>query len=240
MTRASFDWSNLDRLTLYSILNKARKHVVGRKLPVEDLHKVLSKHIKQHLPIAVRMQRESAQESGMVYIGGCYYSEKDQKGKDRQIEVLFSYFTFDEFLKITQWRWKRMCELFADTVLHEVIHMRQYRTRNFKYIPGYESTAHLAKTRRSQNYYGHPDEIGAYAFNIACEMYEKFGDSKRQIQKYMDGPNSKRCKRTTYLRYLRTFEPNHPVIKKLKKKVLYYLPYAKFGKPFKTSDHINY
>lgn len=240
MIRQTFDWSRLDRQHLYKLLNKVRKNVVGKKLLIEDLHKILSKQVKNELPVTIKMFREAGQEPGLVYIGGCYYGDKDKSGREKQIEIIFSYCLFDQFLTVSSYYWTKICETFADTVLHEIIHMRQYRTRNFKLLPGYQSTAELAKIRKNQNYYGHPDEIGAYAFNIACEVFNKFGYNKREIVKYLNGKQSLKSKRGTYTRYLRTFEIDHQVIKKLKKKVLYYLPYAEIGKPFKTSDYLTY
>ena len=240
MAREVFDWSELDRPTLYSILNGARKYIVGKKLYIEEIHKILSKQAKEHLPIRIKMSRSAEQEHGIIYIGGCYYADDDENDKDRCIEILFSYFIWDQYLTISEWRWKRMCEVFADTMLHEIIHMRQYRTRDFKVLPGYESTAYSAKLRKNQNYYGHPDEIGAYAFNIACEMYDQFGTNKKLIEKYMNSNQANRRRRSSYLRYLRTFGHSHPVMKRLKRKVMFYLPYAEIGKPFKTSDYLTY
>ena len=240
MARTKFDWSVLDRPTLYGIMNKARKEIVGRTLVVEEIHRILSTHVKQQLPVKVKMLRSAEQENGMIYIGGCYYGDEDQENQKRFIEVVFSYFIWDEFLKITDYRFKRLCEVFADTILHEIIHMRQYRTRNWKMIPGYESTAHLAKQRKNQNYYGHPDEIGAYAFNIACELYDRFGTNWQAARRYLDSNQANRHKRSNYIRYLKSFDMNHnhSVIKKLKKKVIFYLPYTVIGKPFKTSDYL--
>jgi hypothetical protein len=242
MKRQAFDWSKLDRYTLISVLNGARKEIVGQKLLIEDLHKILSHQVKKHLPIKTKMIRNPGQEEREIYIGGCYYGHYDENQTNRFIEIIFSYCLFDKFLKISQSKWNRMCSVFADTILHEIIHMRQYRTRRWKILPGYESMAHLAKQRKDQNYYGHPDEIGAYAFNIACEMYDRFGTNYQMIKRYLNSNQCVRHKRTNYFRYLKTFDMNHShrVIKKLKKKVTYYLPYAEFGKPFKTSDHINY
>ena len=240
MSRTPFNWYSLDREILFDILNGARSQIVGRELLVEELHKILTKQVKKHLPIRVKMQRDASHEPGLLYIGGCYYSDCDRKRKDKFIEVVFSYFMFDRRITLSSYRWSRVCEVFADSILHEIIHMRQYRTRKFKNLPGYESTALLAKTRRNQNYYGHPDEIGAYSFNIACELYEKFGNDRRAVKKYLDGNQGLRTKRSTYLSYLRTFDTNHSVLKRLKKKVLYYLPYAEIGKPFKSPDYLTY
>jgi hypothetical protein len=242
MAREAFNWSLLDRYTLYSILNGARKHIVGRRLLIEDLHKALSNQIKQYLPVKTKLVRDPGQEQGIIYIGGCYYGTDDEYDVDRFIEVVFSYCLFDQHLTVTQYRWRRICTLFADTVLHEIIHMRQYRTRNWKNIPGYYSSAQLAKQRKDQNYYGHPDEIGAFAFNIACELYDQFGSNYQASKRYLDSSQSFRNKRSCYYRYLRTFDmdQNHKVLKRLKKKIIFYLPYAKFGKPFKTTDHLTY
>jgi len=242
MSYAAFDWSSLDRNKLCSILNGVRKKVVGRKLLIEDLHKILANQIRKNLPVKVKLLRTAEQEHGLIYIGGCYYGDDDEEMNNRYVEIVFSYFIWDEFLTVTQYRWRRICEVFADTVLHEIIHIRQYRTREWKNIPGYFSSAELAKLRKEQIYYGHPDEIGAYAFNIACELYDRFGTNQNLSIKYLNSNQATRHKNSTYLRYLKTFDMDHThsVIKRLKKKVIYYLPYAKIGKPFKTSNYLTF
>lgn len=239
--RKPFNWSQLDRYNLYSMLNKVGPRIVGKRLPVAQIHKILTTHIKAHIPIRVRYKEDAGQEPGLIYIGGTYYSDYDKSGR-RQIEVILSYCLFDEYLRISKSRWSRICSLFADTILHEVIHMRQYRTRNFKAIPGYESTAHLAKQRKDQEYYGDKDEMGAFSFNIACELVDKFGYDPSAIWAYIDSNHCKRNKRSTYLRYLRAFDfnHNHKIIRKIKRKIMNQLPYAYHGKPFKTTDYLTY
>ena len=240
MSRNRFDWSLLDRSTLIGILYAARKEIVGHTLVIEEIHKILSAKVKKKLPVKIKMLRSAEQEDGIIYIGGCYYGDDDQENQKRNIEIVFSYFIWDYSLKITEYRFKRMCEVFADTILHEVIHMRQYRTRNWKAIPGYESTAHSGQQRRNQNYYGHPDEIGAYAFNIACELHDRFGTNWKAARRYLNSNHAVRHRRSNYIRYLKAFDMNHnhPVIKKLKKKIIFYLPYTLIGKPFKTSEYL--
>ena len=241
MSRKPFNWSLLDRSSLYSMLYGLKPFVVGKTLPVKTIQKILSTHIKNYLPIRVRMQQDPTHEKGLIYIGGAYYAYYDKQG-NRQIEINFSYKETDGCLKITESRWRRMCTLFADTVLHELIHLRQYRSRNFKTIPGYLSTAYYAKDRREQEYYGHKDEMGAFAFNIACELYDKFGTDFDAAKKYLDTNLPKRSKRTCWHRFLKAFEwnHNHAVVRSMKKKILRNLPYAEIGKPFKTSDYLTY
>jgi len=241
VSRKPFNWSLLDRDNLYTMMYELKPFVVGKRLAVRALQKLLSDHLKYYLPIRVRMDHDSTHEKGLVYIGGAYYSYHDQE-EHRQIEIVFSYKSKDATLVLSDHRWGRMCKLFADTILHEVVHMRQYRTRNFKDIPGYLSTAYYARDRREQEYYGHKDEMGAFAFNIACELNDKFGNDFDAAKHYLDSNLSKRAKKSCWHKYMKTFDwnHNHPVIRSMKKKIIRNLPYAQIGKPFKTPDYLTY
>ena len=241
--RKKFNWSLLDRNNLYSMLYSAGKDIVGKKMAVKDLQKHLGTHIKSKLPVKViRKQYDSTQKRGIPYIGGIYDSGVDHDGKSRFIEVVISYHPEDKAIKITEYRWTRICALFADTILHEVIHMRQYRSRNFKAIPGYESTAYYHKQRVDQEYYGDRDEMGAFSFNIACELIDRFGYNTKTIKHYMDSMQPKRHKKTIYYKYLSAFDwnHNHPRIRQMKQKILKQLENAYTGKPFKTSNFLTY
>ena len=240
--RKDFNWSLLDRNNLYSMLYGAGKDIVGQKLPLNSLHRTLSKHIKSKLPVSIKkLQYDPTQDRGFPYMGGSYDSVLDKRGKRRFIEVVLSYHPRDREVKITEYRWKRLCSLFADTILHEIIHMRQYRSRNFKDIPGYESTAELRKQKADQEYYGHRDEMGAFSFNIACELIDKFGYDSAAISNYMDNL-PRRVKKGTWSRFLKSFDydHNHIKVRQMKQKVLKQLEYAAIGKPFKTNTHLTY
>ena len=225
------------------MLYSAGKEIVGKKVPVQELHTHLRQHIKSNLPVRViRRQYDATQTPGFPYMGGYYDSDKDRDGTGKFVAIVLSYHPSDKEIKITEYRWNRLCALFADTILHEIVHMRQYRSRNFKDIPGYESTAELRKQRVDQEYYGHRDEMGAFSFNIACEMINRFGYDPRAIKRYMDSSQSKRHKRSTYRKYLEAFDWNHNHIKvrQMKHKILKQLEYAAIGKPFKTTIHLTY
>ena len=240
--RQDFNWSQLDRNSLYSMLYSAGADIVGQKMPVKLLHKRLGAHIKSCLPVTIKKwQYDHKQDRGFPYMGGSYDSVLDKRGKKKFVEIVLSYNPKDNEICITNYRWRRLCSLFADTILHEIIHMRQYRSRNFKDIPGYESTAHYHKQRQDQEYYGHRDEMGAFSFNIACEMIDKFGYNPVAISRYMDNINS-RTKKGTFTKFLATFDWNHSHIKvrQMKQKVIKQLEYAAIGRPFKTTTHLTY
>ena len=213
MTRRAFNWSELDRNMLYSMLYELKSKIVDKRLPIAEIISIVSKHIKAHLPIKVTSSRFKPVKSGEVWIGGAYHSYLDNLGNKRFIEVELVFPTAADTMKTSLYRWERMCRLFADTVLHEIIHTRQYRARNFKDIPGYESTAYYAKDRREQEYYGHRDEMGAHSFN----------------------PNS-------WGRFMKAFEydHSHPKVVQMKRKIMTQLENAYLGKPFKTANHLTY
>jgi hypothetical protein len=234
-----YDWSIIDRELLAAITALAGYAVVNQTLtPVEFTTK-----IRQHLrffkiPVNVVSSYHKQTNKSEIWVGGLYDSVKDQSGL-RSITLRLQYNPTDKYVKIKKSHFNRFCISVADTVLHEIIHMRQYRRRNFKDIPGYESVAESSRQRVEQTYLGHNDEIDAYSFNIACMLDVSFRSNSDKIINYLNkNLSDRRLKRNPYLLYLKTFDHdhNHIVIKKLKKKIMYYLPYAKLGKPYKTSS----
>jgi len=242
MARQAFNWSQLDRSMLYSMLYELKPRIVDKRLPIGEITSIISKHIKRHLPLKVTSNRHSPVKSGEVWIGGAYHSYLDHIGNKRFIEVELAFPTKSQTMKTSQYRWERMCQLFADTVLHEIIHTRQYRARNFKDIPGFESTAYYAKDRREQEYYGHRDEMGAHSFNLAQDMIDKFGWDTRAIKEYLDSPVSKRVRPNGWGRFMKAFEYDHthPKVIQMKLKIMRNLENAYSGKPFKTTNHLTY
>jgi len=238
----NYDWFSLDRDTLFTMMFLAHDRVVNQKLTVDQLHRKLTNQIKKFIPVKCKKVLDKTVEKSWVYVGGAYYSDLDEDG-ERAIEVNFNYNPKDKDLIINSKRFGRMCMTFADTVLHEIIHMRQHRRRNFKIIPDYPSTASRTRQRESQQYLGNRDEIDAYAFNSACELHERFSGKKTKIINYLNTSHSGAGKRTcSFVMYLKAFGHNHrhPIIKKYKKKIVSYLPQAEVGKPYRNSEWINY
>jgi hypothetical protein len=219
-----------------------KSEIVDKRLPIGEITSIISKHIKAHLPIKVVSNRQKLVKPGEVWIGGAYYSDDDKQGKKRFIEVELAFPTSANTMKTSLYRWERICTLFADTILHEIIHTRQYRARNFKDLPGYESTAYYAKDRAWQEYYGHRDEMGAHSFNLAQDMIDKFGFDTSAIKDYLDSSVTKRVRPNGWGRFMKSFEYNHdhPKVRQMKRKILSQLEYAYHGKPFKTSNYLTY
>ena len=236
-----FDWSTLDRTTIVNHVLLSKPILVGDKLTVDKVHTTLSHNLKKLAPFKIKKVFNYNVDPGHVYIGGSYYSYLDRE-YDRCIEISLCYFDPETKITLSNRQLKQIGILIADTVLHEIIHMRQYRRRQFKSIPDYVSKADRSDIRKEQEYLGSSDELDAYAFNIACEMHSKFKGNAKFIAKYLDKPLKNHKYKHTWRIYLNAFEynHNHPIIKKLKKKIMYYLPMAEIGKPYKSKDWINW
>lgn len=190
------------------------------------------------VPLKFTTEKNYETKPGEVWVGGLYDGVADKRG-NRAITIQLQYHPDDKKVHLSRNKFYRIARLVADTTLHEVIHARQYRRRKYKEIPGYTSTAELRKQRNEQTYLGHNDEIDAYSFNIACQLSDMFLGNKKEIINYLNSDlKDKRLRKTSYKMYLDAFNHNHShtVIKKLKKKIIYYLSYVEIGKPYKTSD----
>jgi len=237
----NFDWSILDRQSLIKMLLMIQSEIVDKSLTPDKIHSILAKHIKKYLPVKVSKKLDPIVESGWIYVGGMYYSDYDEEFK-KSIEISFVYNPLEKKLCLSKSKFQRICRTFSDTILHEIMHMRQYRRREFKILPEYESNAERTEQRQEQSYLGCTDEIDAYSFNIACELIDKFGLDYPAIIDYVGTKHWKgKLKSSSLKMYLKAFEYNHDhkIIKRLKKRVIRYLPNAELGRPYRTTDWIN-
>lgn len=229
-----YSWENLTRYYIFTHICKLRSKLVNKELSIEKYHSILTHHLKNSFPLKFKKKKDYKVKSNEVWVGGMYYSDYDEQLK-KSIEITLVYPGFEDTITIGANKFKRLAFNIADTLLHEIIHMHQYRNRQFKIIEDYNSTASKSDIREEQSYLGCPDEIDAYGFNIACELNDKFKGNTHLILQYLD-KNQKGLnhKHNSWRMYLKAFQHDHqhPVIQKVKKKVVKYLPYAVVGNPF--------
>lgn len=239
-SKIKFDWSLLDRYSIANYIGILYPEIVGNTLTIDLFHRKITQHLKKQLPLRFKKNIEKNLKPGELRIGGFYCSGRDQN-RQKCIEIVFEYSLQSKKITITPRKFRRICLCIADTILHEIMHMRQYRRRDFKILPEYNSTAEKTKVRSEQRYLGCSDEIDAYSFNIACELIEKFKGDRFKIIDYLYEENFKWKKYDCWKMYLKTFEydHSHPIILRVKKKVIKYLPAAKLGKPYKNNDWIS-
>ena len=162
----NFDWSVLNRNSIITLMHTLAPEIVKQPLTIDQFHKKVTGLLKKYIPVRVRKTFSPKVDPGFVFVGGCYYSGYDED-YEKCIEVLFQYRANEKIINLTSKRFASMCTTIADTLLHEIIHMRQFRRRNFKNLPDYASNAEKSEIREEQSYLGCSDEIDSYGFNIA-------------------------------------------------------------------------
>ena len=234
-----FDWSSINRSSVASLIKKIGKEVINTPISPLEFTKKIRKQIRTAgIPVKVTTSFKDETDENSVWVAGLYESCKDKKNI-RFITLTLQYNNKDKKIYYPYTKFNKLCTNIADTLLHEIVHTRQYRRRNYKTIVGYESFAGSGQQRANQEYFGHNDEIDAYGFNIACSLTDQFDNNRKLILNFLNQDLSdNRLKKSSYKDYLDAFDHNHnhAVIKKLKKKIIHYLPYAELGKPYKTAD----
>lgn len=237
-----FNWSKLDHYQIYEYVMTLASKLVGVDTPIDKFQRTVNNHLKKAYPLKFKKSIDSKVEPDYIWVGGCYYSDLDQDG-ERSIELSLVYSPKKDTVKLNLKRFRSFAVIIADTLLHEIMHMRQYRKRKFKCLDDYNSTASRTKIREMQSYLGCADEIDAYSFNIACELFRKFKGDQSQIIAYLDEDQKGKQRRSNCWRmYLKAFQHDHdhPILQRVKKKVVRYLPKARLGKPFKENEWIRH
>lgn len=233
-----FDWSTLTRQKIIDILQPIKSLLVDIPLSQKEIRDTVNCQIKKHIPVRVSRKLNKNVSAGILYAGGMYIADYDQDGK-MCIEIQIINHPADKYITLKKTDFNALCKSFADIILHEIIHMRQHRKREFA-----EGTAYYnANCSEDQKYLGRPDEIDAYGFNVACELLDKFKyDQSKSIDYIKKHPQRGFIKSHSLNAYLTAFDYdyNNPVIKRLIKKSMHYMPHAAKGKPFNSNCWINY
>lgn len=237
---SKYDWTLWDRESIQAMVRMIKADIVDQNLTIDQFHSIVTRHVKKWMPVRVSKSREEQVDSTYVWVGGCYHTDYDWQRK-KSIELSFAYSPLDRRICFNTRKFNRLCTRIADVVLHEVIHMRQARKRKFKEIPGFSSTAQSTKLKEQQEYFGDADEVDAYAFNMACELNDKFDGNMRNIVAYLNKKQRRYHKNwDTWCSYLKAFnwDTNHRIIRKIKKRSIYYLSRAQVSRPFQPKDWI--
>ena len=187
--------------------------------------------VMKHFPmITVDIHKSIKVEQGSMNIGAHYDPDKDEEGHlPIHIDLFFSN---EDTNQLTWTRQGRKFFLYnlQDVMKHELLHMKQHRQRDFH--PGKNGYDNRSM---EYEYMSRPDEIEAYAMNIADELTRHVGNEgafellrmakktaqfKTKIGHFLS-PN--------LLAYFALFnyDASNPVIKRLLKKIYIYLKQSK-------------
>jgi|688.fasta_scaffold432700_2 hypothetical protein len=234
----SYDWSKLDRYSLADYIFLLKDELTNKQISIDFFHKKIKNHLKKVIPLIIRKKVNPKLKENEIEIGACYYYNLDQQHKTSiALDFFYSDKTDNIFLKNNYFL--KTCYLIADNVFHEIIHMKQYRMRNFKFSKDYKSSSNNYDKKMSQEYLGNRDEIDAYAFNFACELYDYFWEDTDKILNILDDLENNRNKKYGLGVYIKNFKNDKKILEILKKKIIKYIPAAKRGRPYKRCNIIS-
>jgi len=167
----------------------------------------------------VNTTRDSNVDLDQVVVGGIYDPHEDESG-NTSITIFVTYHPDQKTIKIADLDWHQLCVDLIECTGHEFVHQGQYRARRFDIGPHlFVSGSEDEGTQLDQNYLGNPDEIEAYGYSIAIEIYLKYRPKKI---------TSALVERTAmYKTYLNAFGIRHSVVEQLDQFIVkYYLQLA--------------
>ena len=188
--------------------------VVSQVYSVDDLIDDVGHFVASKFRVNVLHAKALEVEPSEVNINAYYDAECDER-KKISIELVFVTNPNDDYLILDADLWTLLVNRLADSLAHELIHMRQARDRDFIFVE------HRSKRKIGLDenlvYLSDPDEIDAYAFNIATELKEHTDP----IQKLQNPKAVTIVDSVNLWAYIHAFSKNinDPVVKKLLKKV---------------------
>jgi len=239
MAPVYFDWNTITRRAVSNTLLDELAILGTEQVPVKVIQSTLRKTLKSMMLVRVTSCRKKLVQTNEIYVGGFYNSEYDQDGLP-PIEINLAYCPKQTHIDLIDRQLSRICILIADVTLHEIVHLKQYRYRNFSDINRYMSQAEDPDQRTQQEYLGDRDEVEAFGFNLACELWDRYGNNITKSNRCLDSDRWQQSPTSQMHEYMIAFDGdhNHPVIRKLKKHARRYLTNYKIDKPFRRSKYL--
>jgi hypothetical protein len=218
-------------MLLYEITSPDSVELVGiaREIRGTQTFEQIAKLVRKHFPMTkVKINITSKLEEGEMNIGAHYRAEEDEEGGiPIHIDLFFGKGEGPKEIEWSKQGRKYFLNVLRDVMKHELLHMKQHRERDFH--PGRDG--YVSNKGREYEYMSRPDEIEAYAMNIADELTRAVGNEgafdllrmakktaqfKTEIGHFLS-PN--------LLAYFALFnyDSSNPVIKRLLKKIYIYL-----------------
>lgn len=188
--------------------------VVDQFFAVKDLINVLADFVAKRFSVNV-LHSQTMQVDPSDIILAAYYDSTEDEDCKISIEVVLITNARDSVILVTDELFDVFVTRLADCLIHEVVHMKQARARDF-HETDYE-TRHRDSVDDEIEYLSNPDEIDAYAYNIADELQEN-----PEPFKLLTYPSSVKIEQSLNLWvYINAFDHSidDPIIKKLLKKV---------------------
>ena len=157
------------REQVHNICNDLKSEIVDHVFSIEDIVEQIGYFIARRFRVSVLHAQAWEVDPTELNINAFYDPERDERGKS-SIELILVTNPNDSHLILDEDLWNLFVNRLADSLAHELIHMYQARARNFLFV---EHRQHRTIALDDNLIYlSDPDEIDAYAYNIATELCE--------------------------------------------------------------------
>ena len=166
-------------------------------------------------------------DSGDMNMNAYYDPEADEQEDDAPFGIDLVFSEKDKTVDFSDEGIQTIITRIDDVLQHEIIHQKQHQARDW--LDGQQG--YVSNKGREIEYMSRPDEIEAYAKNIADELTRHAGSKKGAIDLLKNATNTAKLKNMeqfispNLFAYfaLFGFDTSHPVIKRLLKKSVEYL-----------------
>ena len=199
--------------------------LIDQKITPKNLVRRLSRYLNKYHPSRVKLYKSAKGnlEKSDFTIGAEYDPELDQAKKKQFIINFIINHEKTNLWTMTADRADRFVLEMTETLVHEYQHQHQYRSRRYKTHKNLYKSEHPDRAvKDEQEYFGDPDEIDAYAANIAARIFlvnYKLNENLTQPVEESDSIDLQS--------YYRVFGKEHPVIDQLIAKIKQNIIYLK-------------
>ena len=201
---------------------------LGGEQSRKEIATIVRKFAQEQTGERIKVTTHSAPQvdSGSMNLGAYYDPENDEDEEGHIIELQLAFSPKDKTLKWSEEGKRYFVNELADVLKHEMLHAQQHRSRDFH--PG-----RVGYDQRDLNYeyMTRPDEIEAYAMNIADELVRKAGKDGALELLRMAGKTAQfkdemgNFLSPNLMAYFAMFDwrAEHPVMKRLLKRIYQFI-----------------
>ena len=207
-------------------MEPARSKIVGKPITPANIAKAIEKVLGKKYNLVVTLKFVTALEGGDMSANAYYDQDAELKG-DPSIEVELLFSSEDKKgIELANEGFDDLATEMARVVVHEMLHKTQAKTRGYvKPRPFKVTNISDPGIAATQKELGNSDEIEAYGHNIAVELLGSYGSRKNvltALRNFIKIPPDKSPDMWAYIVAFAA-DKNHPVLKKLVKKVILFL-----------------
>jgi pyrimidine operon attenuation protein/uracil phosphoribosyltransferase len=197
-----------------NICNDLKPQIVDQIFSIDNIVEVIGHFVAKRFRVSVLHAQAWEVDPTELNINAFYDPERDEQQKP-SIELILVTNPNDSHLILDDDLWNLFVNRLADSLAHELIHMFQARSRNFLFV---EHRQHRTiALDENLVYLSDPDEIDAYAYNIATELREHPNPLSKLTNPAAVSVNDS----INLWAYIQAFSKDikNPVVKRLLKKV---------------------